>query len=90
MQILFEYIICADATNNKYIIFNLYGAETEIFWDHWVNTITADALAPCVARSSAIMVLTKHDKQVLTFHELTPCGLVTPYGDMELGQHRFR
>ena len=39
-----------------------------MFQDYYVNTIAADALAPYVARSSAVMVLTKWDKQVIVFH----------------------
>ena len=35
------------------------------------NTMAADDLAPCVARSSAAMVLTKQDKQVLIYHKDT-------------------
>ena len=31
--------------------------------------MAADALAPCVARSSAAVVLTMHDKQVFVFHK---------------------
>ena len=36
---------------------NPFGAEPGIFYDYKVNTITADALAPYVARRSAAMVL---------------------------------
>ena len=52
--------------------------ETFEFWDlvwlileiwQWVNTMAADVLAPCVARTSAVMVLTMKDKWVLPFHE---------------------
>ena len=31
--------------------------------------MAADALAPCVARPSATMVLTKQDKKLFVFHE---------------------
>ena len=48
---------------------NLRGAEIVIFWDNQVNTIAADALATCVARSSAAMILIMQDKQVLVIHE---------------------
>ena len=34
----------------------------------YVNTMTADVLAPCVAKTSAAMVLTMWDKQVFVFH----------------------
>ena len=37
---------------------SLAGAEKEIFGERQVNTIAADDLATCVARSSAAMVLT--------------------------------
>ena len=37
---------------------NLSGAETGMCWDNEVNTMTADALAPCVARSSSAMLST--------------------------------
>ena len=39
------------------------------FIDIKVNTMAVDALAPCVARPSAAMVLNKQDKHVLVFHE---------------------
>ena len=41
---------------------NLSGAETSIFWKNKVNIIAADALVPCIARTSAAMVLNKQDK----------------------------
>ena len=44
--------------------FNPSGVGTRIFKENWVNTMAADALAPCIARSSAAMVLTLQDKQV--------------------------
>ena len=34
-----------------------------------VNTIAADALAPCVAKTSAAMVLNVSNKKVLVFNE---------------------
>ena len=34
-----------------------------------VNTIVTDALAPCVARTSAVMVLTLQCEQVFVFHK---------------------
>ena len=37
---------------------NIADAETRIFQDDWNNAIVADALAPCVARSPAALVLT--------------------------------
>ena len=33
------------------------GAEAGIFQVSWVNTMATDALAPCVARSSAVIVI---------------------------------
>ena len=47
----------------------LNGTETTIFQDHQVNDMDADALAPCVARSSATMVLNLQHKQVIVFHK---------------------
>ena len=38
--------------------FNPFGAQARILQDNWANTMAADALAPCVARPSAAMVLT--------------------------------
>ena len=68
-------------------LINYFGAETGIFLGNYVNTMAADALATCVARSSATMVLTTQDKQVLVFHEeglqLTTPSLVLPeYSDL--------
>ena len=31
--------------------------------------MAADAMAPYVTRSSGVMILTKHDKQVFVFHK---------------------
>ena len=39
------------------VLINPSGAETRIFQDNQVNAIVVDALAPCVARPSATMVL---------------------------------
>ena len=47
----------------------LSGAANRIFWTNWVNTMAADALAPCIARSSATMVLTVQGKWIFVFHE---------------------
>ena len=38
-------------TVSFYAQFVSLGAETEIFLENEVNTMTADALAPCVART---------------------------------------
>ena len=43
-------------------------AETRIFQVNEVSTIAVDALAPCVARTSAAMVLIIQDKWILIFH----------------------
>ena len=48
---------------------NSFGADTRMFHADYVNTMAADALAPCVARASAATVLTLYDKLVLAFHE---------------------
>ena len=42
--------------------------ETGIFWDNYVNTMAADALASEIAKSSTIMVMTIYDKQARVFH----------------------
>ena len=47
------------------------GAEARKFWEKWVNTMTADALAPCVARSLTAMALNwlfRPSKQAWIFH----------------------
>ena len=41
---------------NKFL--NPLRAETELSRSNWVNITVDDALAPCVARTSAIMILT--------------------------------
>ena len=38
-----------------------------MFWENYVNTKAVDALAPHVARTSAAMVLTMQDEQILVF-----------------------
>ena len=48
--------------------FDSSNAEMEIFWENQVNTMVVDALAHCVARSSATMVLTMQDKQVFVYY----------------------
>ena len=48
---------------------NPSGADTGIFQDKQVNAMDADALAPCIAWTSATMVLTMHDKWIVIFHE---------------------
>ena len=40
-------------------------AEIGLFLDNQVNTIIADALAPCIARLSATIVWTLQNKQIL-------------------------
>ena len=44
--------------------------ESGIFQDDQVNIIAANALAPCITRSSAAMVLAMQDKQVFVFHKV--------------------
>ena len=39
------------------VSFNPQGARTELTRFNWVNIMAADALAPCVARTSAAMIL---------------------------------
>ena len=51
------------------LFINPSGAKTGIIHENLVNTIAADALAPCVARSSAAMLLIMWDHQVLVFDE---------------------
>ena len=43
-------------------------AENRIFRANTVNTMTADALAPWVARTSTAMILTMHDKRVFVIY----------------------
>ena len=50
-------------------VLDLFDAETGIIWDNLVNTMSADALAACAARSSAAMTLTLYDKWVLVLLE---------------------
>ena len=38
-------------------ILTLLTLKLKIFHDRWVNTVTADALAPCVTRPSAATML---------------------------------
>ena len=67
-----------------------------------VNVMAADALAPCITKASAPTVLKKSLPGILHCHmgnfkkvslkrcNLTHCGLVMPYGDIEQGQHWLR
>ena len=48
---------------------DLFGVEIGIFHENYVNNMATDALAPGVAMTSAAMVMTMHDKEVLVFHE---------------------
>ena len=48
---------------------NPSGADTGIFRDKQVNAMDADALTPCIAMTSATMVMTMRNKQGLVFHE---------------------
>ena len=47
---------------------NPFGSDTKKFWENEVKTMSADALAPCITRTPATMVLTVLDKQFLVFH----------------------
>ena len=38
--------------------------EARIFWKNMVNAMATDAMAPCITRPSAIMLLNMWDKQV--------------------------
>ena len=50
-------------------VFNPSGVETKIFQANYVNAMAADALAPCIARPSTCIMLTKQDRWVLVFNE---------------------
>ena len=50
-------------------LFDLSDAETLLLHENYVNTLVADALAPCVARTSAATALMMLVKQVLVFHK---------------------
>ena len=43
--------------NNPYLTFNSPCTEGGTFQEKWLNTMAADAQAPCVAWSSAVMSL---------------------------------
>ena len=47
------------------ILINPFGAETGIFSEKLVNTLAADALAPCVASTSTAMVLNVWDTFII-------------------------
>ena len=49
--------ICASLGDNAFLPF--FAVETGIFRENYVNIITVDALAPCVAKPPATMVLTQ-------------------------------
>ena len=55
---------------NHRMIFILkpYAAETRIFWADPANTMAVDTLAPCIIRTSAVMVLKSKDKHITAFH----------------------
>ena len=50
------------------VFINPFDAEIGTFQDHCCNTMAADALAPCIARSSAGMVLTTKNSKAFVFH----------------------
>ena len=43
------------------------GHASDLIWYYKVNTMAADALAPCVARTSAAMILTMCKLDILDF-----------------------
>ena len=45
------------------------GAETKIIQDNRVNTMAADALAPCGTRSSATLISSMQDKWISIFQD---------------------
>ena len=45
------------------------GAGTGIFWVNEANTMAAEVLAPCIARSLVAMVFNMWDRQIFVFHE---------------------
>ena len=49
--------------------FNPFDAAARIVQQNKVNIMAAEALAPCVARTSAAMVLNMQNKQVFAFYE---------------------
>ena len=49
---------------------NFSGTETRIFGAKWVNAMSANALDPCVARTSAAMVLNIQDKWIIFYEEV--------------------
>ena len=48
---------------------NPSGAEAEIFWDNLVSTVAADAVDPCITKSSATMELVMQNERDLVFHK---------------------
>ena len=55
-------------SSDSVVLFNISNAEIRILQDNQVITIAADALAPCITKSSAAIALTMQDKWVLVFH----------------------
>ena len=50
--------------------FDTSGGEPRVFQsNYWVNAMIVDTLASCITRTSAAMVLTMLDKQVLIMHK---------------------
>ena len=47
----------------------VYWYWNRIFWQNKVETMVADALAPCVTRSSAAMALIMEDEGVIVYFE---------------------
>ena len=65
----FAVVITWDVNLDLYDAFNCADAEIGIFQKNEVNTMAADALAPCVARTSTAMVLTSSNKCILVIYK---------------------
>ena len=64
-------LISEELNLNNWSLFSYSGAEDRTFQGNWVNIIAADALAPCVTRSAADMVLIMKAKPIPKhFHSL--------------------
>ena len=51
--------------NNVIMVSNRCGPASGMFQEEMVNAMAVDAMAPCIVSSSAVMVLSVQDKQVL-------------------------
>ena len=59
---------CFEMEDSEYAVINSYRKRADDYSENY-NTMASDALASCVARSSAAMVLTMEDKWFLVFEE---------------------